>query len=753
MDAKAISKAYQSFNYGSWKWAGSGGELRLPGGRTVEVGGCEHDDDKNKYQGQPHDGLFFDELPQFTESQYTFIIGWNRPANPRQYPNQRCRVVGAGNPPTDPEGEWVLRRWRAWMPGAERPAKPGELRWYTTVAGEEVECPDGNAIVVKGVAYQPRSRTFIPARLEDNPDLMRTGYAATLEAMPEPLRSMLRHGDMMAARQDDRWQLVPTKWVHEAQKRWLRRKDKLGPLRALGVDVAMSGADQTVVATRHGAKQPEKGATVGRLVKRKGKDTPDGQSVVALLMGTAWGEDGEGACVVNVDAIGIGKSAVDVAKAAGMKNISPVVVSNSATWRDPRFPAMKFLNTRAAMMWRVRSLLDPEGGPDETRLALPPDSELLADLTAPRYSMKVGGLAVESKDDIRDRIGRSTDCFVAGTPVLTDRGHVPIERIRLGDRVWTRVGLRRVAECGRTSSVSQTRTVVFSDGRTLRGTPDHPIFVDGKGFVPIDALAFADRIITCESRDEKRQWCLKGWPTLATPTASLCRAEITSTASRAAAAFIRPCGNPLTAPSLTGTTYTTAMRTRATTHSTTSNCSPRPSTTGGTATKASHSAPTSSAFGSWRRHGTPVPRDWRGMPSTVSERGTFAAWSSERARCARSSTSARAFAIPTDFALAPANSGGIIATRPTSRRRLAWCAAETSCALRARSSRRALPPVDSSSVSVIAVLEDLPEHVYNLTVEGVPEYFANGVLVHNCGDAVALACWERPAFRFDIISG
>lgn len=54
---------------------------------------------------------------------------------------------------------------------------------------------------------------------------------------------------------------------------------------------------------------------------------------------------------------------------------------------------------------------------------------------------------------------------------------------------------------------------------------------------------------------------------------------------------------------------------------------------------------------------------------------------------------------------------------------------------------------------MIAVLEDLPEHVYNLTVEGVPEYFANGVLVHNCGDAVALACWERPEFRFDIIGG
>jgi hypothetical protein len=40
-----------------------------------------------------------------------------------------------------------------------------------------------------------------------------------------------------------------------------------------------------------------------------------------------------------------------------------------------------------------------------------------------------------------------------------------------------------------------------------------------------------------------------------------------------------------------------------------------------------------------------------------------------------------------------------------------------------------------------------------LTVWGLPEYFANGVLVHNCGDAVALACWERPPVFFGVAGG
>jgi hypothetical protein len=51
--------------------------------------------------------------------------------------------------------------------------------------------------------------------------------------------------------------------------------------------------------------------------------------------------------------------------------------------------------------------LDPETG-DE--LAIAPDNELLADLTAARYKVTPSGVLIESKEDIKERIGRSTDC-------------------------------------------------------------------------------------------------------------------------------------------------------------------------------------------------------------------------------------------------------------------------------------------------------------------------------------------------------
>lgn len=221
---------------------------------------------------------------------------------------------------------------------------------------------------------------------------------------------MLRHGDMLASRQDNAWQLIPTKWVVEAQRRWAERKaNGFGPVTAVGCDPARGGQDNTTVAPRHGM-------TISEIAVKKGKDTPDGQSVVNMLIPF-------GSVPINVDGIGIGASACDVAKMAGMTNVRPVIVSNAANWRDARHPQFKFANLRSAMMWKVRSLLDPEGGTPDTRLAVPPIPELLADLTAPRYALRISGVQVESKDDIRARIGRSTDygdaCALACWEVAT----------------------------------------------------------------------------------------------------------------------------------------------------------------------------------------------------------------------------------------------------------------------------------------------------------------------------------------------
>jgi hypothetical protein len=98
---------------------------RLPGGKILELGAAQHEDSVRKWRGRPHDGKLFDELPEFTEAQYLFFSGWARTT----IPGQRVRIVGAGNPPTDTDGEWVIQRWGPWLDEQHpNPAPPGELR-------------------------------------------------------------------------------------------------------------------------------------------------------------------------------------------------------------------------------------------------------------------------------------------------------------------------------------------------------------------------------------------------------------------------------------------------------------------------------------------------------------------------------------------------------------------------------------------------------------------------------------------------
>ena len=99
----------------------------------------------------------------------------------------------------------------------------------------------------------------------------------------------------------------------------------------------------------------------------------------------------------------------------------------------------------------------------------------------------------ETRREGKSEVWRGEDhaidaCFVAGTTVQTEHGERPIESVRVGDRVWTRAGLRYVTASGCTG-VRETRVVSFEDGRELRGTPDHPVWdAERREWVNLEAL-------------------------------------------------------------------------------------------------------------------------------------------------------------------------------------------------------------------------------------------------------------------------
>ena len=83
-------------------------------------------------------------------------------------------------------------------------------------------------------------------------------------------------------------------------------------------------------------------------------------------------------------------------------------------------------------------------------------------------------------------------CLVKGTQITTVNGQVAIEQVRAGDLVWTRQGLKRVKAAWCSSLSAQVYRLTASDGRELIGTANHPIWVKNKGFTPLRFLEYGD---------------------------------------------------------------------------------------------------------------------------------------------------------------------------------------------------------------------------------------------------------------------
>jgi hypothetical protein len=365
-------------------------------GKMVEFEACQYEKDKEKQRGRPRDFYGFDEATEFTLTQIQFITGWLRSTRP----GQRKRVVMTFNPPSSEAGNWVIDYFLPWLAYLfpqqfthPKPARPGELRWYTTIDGKEMELESGEPVLHNGELIRPLSRTFIPARLQDNPYLANTNYSSIIDSMPEPLRSQLKYGDFATTTSEHPFQVIPTAWVLEAQKRWQERERPDVPLTGVGVDPARGGRDNTGVAKRYD--------NYFEIAKFPGSLTTTG-GAVAEVVRQVVGDDKPG--YVNVDIIGVGSSGYDHLKIL-FDNVVGVNAAGGTQMRD-RSGTLKMRNVRAAYHWAMREALDPVNGLD---LALPPDKELMADLCAARYEVTAAGVTIESKDEIKARIGRSPD--------------------------------------------------------------------------------------------------------------------------------------------------------------------------------------------------------------------------------------------------------------------------------------------------------------------------------------------------------
>lgn len=203
---------------------------------------------------------------------------------------------------------------------------------------------------------------------------------------------------------------IPIAWIEQSNLRWQElRHEELGPVDGIGCDPADTGKDMTAIAPKRGSFIDEIRYFPG------GGRTEEGEpDYGAEIMATAGRlirmlEGGKARTIIDVGG-GWGASIVGRLREQMPNERNRIVAFNGMVptkWTDST-RELHFANVRAAAYWNLRERLNPES--DEP-IALPPDDLLTGDLTEPKWlgMTSSGKMRLETKDDVKERLGRSPD--------------------------------------------------------------------------------------------------------------------------------------------------------------------------------------------------------------------------------------------------------------------------------------------------------------------------------------------------------
>ena len=179
------------------EWSAQAKRFRFPSGATLTFGYLAHEEDVFQYQGAEFHQIGFDELTQFSEAQYTYLLSRIR----RRADDETPLMARAAANPGGRGHEWVKARFVA----------PGDP-----------------------------SRPFVPAGVDDNPHLDVREYERSLSLLTPLLQKQLRHGD---------WDANPDGWIFAADRIEVGEPDSPALQSVFTMDLAATenGGDWTVL--------------------------------------------------------------------------------------------------------------------------------------------------------------------------------------------------------------------------------------------------------------------------------------------------------------------------------------------------------------------------------------------------------------------------------------------------------------------------------------------------------------------------
>ncbi|WP_288447929.1 hypothetical protein [uncultured Chryseobacterium sp.] len=200
--------------------------------------------------------------------------------------------------------------------------------------------------------------------------------------------------------------LIPEQWIDEANKRWLEYKHKeagrSGRL-IVGSDIAGMGRDNSVDVFRYGN-------FVDKFEVSNSAGVADHMKVAGKLASILKSNPN---AYASIDTIGEGAGVFSRLEELKIENIISCKYSEKASLNDKPLKDVteqyEFLNMRAYLFWCVRDWLNPKNGHNAM---IPPNDMFKEEATEIKWFFRSDGkIQIESKEDIKKRLGRSIDLF------------------------------------------------------------------------------------------------------------------------------------------------------------------------------------------------------------------------------------------------------------------------------------------------------------------------------------------------------
>lgn len=446
-------------------------EIRFWNGSKIYLCHCKDEKDRFKYLGAEIHVLLIDELTTFTEIIYRFL-------------RSRVRMVGVKLP----------RELEGRFPRILCSSNPGNLGHHW-VKSAFIDPRAPLEIVRMPGSEGGMLRQFIPARLDDNPSMAQDDpfYGAKLEGLGNPaLVRAMREGD---------WNVVAGAFFPEFEVArhvvapislpmyWHRfRSFDWGSARPFSVDWwAVSDGELpefprgALICYRqwYGARRDASGATVPNeglrmtaeevadgIKTREEGDVRGGKTMSGVADPAIFAQDGGPSLANRMAARGVFFRAADNRRVPQHGAMGGWDQLRARLKGDGETPAIFWFDT---CLDTIRTLPALQADPDR-----PEDADS------------------DGEDHAVD------SCFIGSTLILTDKGEKPISSIMVGDRVATSTGFHAVTAIF-SNGVQEVFSVPLSNGRVLIGTKNHPVWVEEFGFVPLISLRYGCMLRPCAS--------------------------------------------------------------------------------------------------------------------------------------------------------------------------------------------------------------------------------------------------------------